>query len=159
MPARALRGRPSYCRRRRAAWSVLIVVSAVGCELYDPSLLDEQAAARDGGQQPMDGGPDARARDGDPSAGDDGGDDDACVASEEICNAVDDDCDQEIDERTQVYCEQQLPNARAVCGNNGTCLNLGCYDGFISCDGDPSDGCEPVCLCRPCPDAGTEDGG
>jgi hypothetical protein len=43
--------------------------------------------------------------------------------------------------------------------DNGACLLVGCDNGYNNCDGEPSNGCEPLCsVCNMCDDAG-DDGG
>jgi len=136
----------------------LTATCSIGCNVFDAKLLDDRQGS-DASQLPMDGGDppaDANLPPGDarpPPACTD------ATRTTEICNGADDDCDGEVDEDTQAYCEELLPNSDAVCGTIGRCLNLGCKDGFISCDGDPADGCEPICSCRPCDDAGSDDAG
>jgi len=109
--------------------------------------------------------PDAAPDDGGNTGGT-GGDSGNCTPKAEVCNGVDDDCDgfdDEDDPDTQTYCEGIVVNTMTYCGEVTSmwlCVPSPlCYDGFDSCDGEPSNGCEPECECNPCPDAGSDDGG
>jgi len=58
----------------------------------------------------------------------------------EICNGQDDDCDRLVDEGApEDTCV--LGHAQGVC-LEGSCLIVGCDDGFRDCDGEPDNGCE-----------------
>src|SRR5262245_45477268 len=88
------------------AW-VWVVVS-VGCEVFDPALLEgsEASGIRTGG----DGGsrrPDAGSAPG-------------CSGTRESCNGEDDDCDGKVDEGADDACT--LRNAVAACASDGTCV-------------------------------------
>lgn len=125
-------------------WLVVVAIVVGACDLYDERLIGVDVA-----QHPIDGSAADAASD---AAAD------ACVESTEICNGVDDDCDGTIDEGGQAYCETQVLHADTLCGD-GICLKFDCDEGFINCDGEPSNGCEPYCSCKPCDDAGAEDAG
>lgn len=95
----------------------------------------------------------------------DGGEDDAgemCTSTPEQCNRDDDDCDGRIDEDTTAACERIILNAEVQCvpfGGTARCVRIECRDGYVDCDGNPANGCEPFCACNPCEDAGTDDAG
>ncbi|HMI90278.1 MAG TPA: hypothetical protein VK509_02890, partial [Polyangiales bacterium] len=79
---------------------------------------------------------------------------------------LDDDCDGETDEDTEAQCAMSFPNvATAECveiRREARCVQRDCKEGFFNCDGNPSNGCEPYCMCHVCPDedAGADlDGG
>ena len=98
-----------------------------------------------------------------------GGDDDSgttgpCLpitVDTDPCNGIDDDCDGATDEDTN---RQRDPNNCGTCGNScvleganticdqGACLIMGCFDGFVDDNGDTmgafedSDGCEYSCF-------------
>ncbi len=89
--------------------------------------------------------------DGDPSNGCEY----ACTATgAEVCNGLDDDCDGSTDEDFDLssdpaHCGRcnrtcRFFHGRAGC-SMGTCTLLGCEDGFVDLDGDPSNGCEYAC--------------
>ena len=68
-----------------------------------------------------------------------------CVPREETCDGTDDDCDDRIDEDTQVACEEMIRNADTSClpvEDGARCLLIRCLPGFRNCDGDPTNGCE-----------------
>jgi hypothetical protein len=92
-----------------------------------------------------------------------------CVPSAEICNGVDDNCDDiedPNDSEADAYCDATF-HAASSCEPIGAgaaqCVRTGeCHAGFMNCDGVPSNGCEHEGICRPCPtceDAGDEDSG
>jgi hypothetical protein len=58
----------------------------------------------------------------------------------EVCNALDDDCDGDADERA-ADADCAAPNATSVC-DQGTCLLVECLDEHRDCDTDPMTGCE-----------------
>ncbi len=62
----------------------------------------------------------------------------ACF-DEELCNAMDDDCDGRIDEGGDAWCDERS-NATGEC-RDGAC-RLACDDGFADCDGVQRNGCE-----------------
>ncbi|MBZ0119682.1 MAG: hypothetical protein K8H88_22025 [Sandaracinaceae bacterium] len=62
---------------------------------------------------------------------------DSCVATEELCNALDDDCDGLVDEDASATCA--LPHAATEC-RAGQCVVTGCDLGFGDCTDAP--GCE-----------------
>lgn len=88
---------------------------------------------------------------------------DGCMPSAvEACNRNDDDCDGVTDEDVRPVCEQMIVHAETECvpfDNTARCVLLRCLPGYVNCDGDPANGCEPLCLCSPCDDAGAEDAG
>lgn len=84
----------------------------------------------------------------------------------ETCNLVDDDCDGDTDEDTQQGCQAVIVNGVAECVEllgEARCVLRRCNEGFSNCDGDPTNGCEPYCMCHVCPDedagTGEADGG
>jgi len=38
------------------------------------------------------------------------------------------------------------------------CVLRSCHDGWSNCDGDPTNGCEPYCMCHECDSDGGVDG-
>jgi hypothetical protein len=116
---------------------------------------------------PSDSGPvEAGPPDDSGPVGGTGGDSGGCTPAPETCNGLDDDCDgvdDDDDPDTQVFCEGVVVNTVVYCGEVSAmwlCVpGPKCYDGFFSCDGEPSNGCEPYCDCHDCPDSGSEDGG
>ena len=104
---------------------------------------------------------------GEPEAGADGGEAGeggvgACVPEPEACNRADDDCDGTNDEDTTAACEAIIENAVTRCvpfATSARCVLMDCLDGFANCDGLPSNGCEPYCMCNDCSDAGNDDAG
>lgn len=68
----------------------------------------------------------------------DGGDAGGCVASDEVCNGLDDDCDDRIDDGDTI-CPQGMPFAIASCGTTGggdkACVTE-CVGGYLDCAGD-----------------------
>ena len=129
------------------------------CSACTPLSTDELEPIPAGtGSQVDSGRPDAT-----PQGGTGGGAVDSevpCVASDEICNGIDDDCDQGVDEETEDYCSTIVVNARTACVTSDMrpqCVLIACFEGFDSCNGDPTDGCE--CREGSEDDAGLEDGG
>jgi hypothetical protein len=151
-------------RRHRAraqlapGFAVWLVLSALGaCNAYDGGLLREPDRPT-GPNGPDAGGGDGGNQDG---GGGDGGEP-MCLPVPEQCNRRDDDCDGKTDEDTAEVCEQTIVNAEVQCvafGMTARCVLVRCREGYANCDGDPSNGCEPFCMCNACDDAGTEDGG
>jgi hypothetical protein len=122
-------------------WMCLLACSVAACHPYDASLLKNTSSSikNDSGPTPMQ----------------DGGD--ACVATSELCNQIDDDCDGKADEDTVKVCESVIVNAETDCialGKTASCVLLSCKPGYDNCDGNPANGCEPYCACHSCPDAG-----
>jgi hypothetical protein len=137
-----------------------------GCHVYDERKLDPQAQGGSGGAAPLDSGiaKDGAGLDDDGGGAGVGGE---CVAkAAETCNLRDDDCDGDTDEDTEELCAMSFPNvATAECveiRREARCVQRDCSPGFFNCDGIPSNGCEPYCMCHVCPDddAGVDlDGG
>jgi hypothetical protein len=127
-------------------WVSAVVL--VGCQVFDPALLDESrsfsaAIARDGGP------PSARPVDSD-----------GCTDSTELCNDEDDDCDGEVDENADDSC--RLPHAVGGCGSGGSCVIADCERGFLDCNSRSSDGCEQSTgglQCGMCGTGCADDGG
>ena len=140
-----------------AAWAV------ASCKTVDSSLLHapDEVAVPDAGKDaaiPLDGrvlpAPDA----GHQIVGE------PCTAKKETCNGKDDDCDDKVDEGGDALCAAHvIMHAPAVCepmGGKAVCFKVGaCDKGYVNCDGDPANGCEPACDCQVCDDAGTDDAG
>ena len=81
---------------------------------------------------------------------------DACIQQIEVCNSVDDNCNQQVDEGFDKqgdarYCEnckgcQQLLSKNAIPGcQAGKCTVKSCVGGYNDLNKDPSDGCEYKC--------------
>jgi hypothetical protein len=123
------------------------------CIAFDEERLIPIAGAGGSG---TDAGPD------DDSGAEDGG---VCIPAQEICNGIDDDCDGEgdaVDRDALAFCEQRIVNARVSCAVEvNACVRIACDEGFLSCDGVNSNGCEvqaAMCPCRNCgDDAGADD--
>jgi hypothetical protein len=145
---------------------VLLVLACgalvAACQAYDSNLLPPPAGpgSGSGGASGMDGSVLGGASgDGGPQEGGSGG----CVAdAPEACNRNDDDCDGKTDEDVGTACEQTILHGDTVCvpfENTARCLLIDCHAGYDNCDGNPANGCEPMCICNPCDDAGAEDAG
>jgi hypothetical protein len=143
--------------RRIAATALLLAVAA--CNPYDAELIRLPPKDMDSGVK-TDAGEDSSTPIPKPDAsGTDGST--ACVPSTEICNGIDDDCDEVVDNKapSQLDCESRLLHIASVC-ESGVCVRQGeCFEGYRNCDGNPSNGCEPLCECGLCDDAGADDGG
>jgi hypothetical protein len=146
--------------RHSSTLLALLLSSLAACNAFDGELLADREPGGDGDAgSGMDGGPD----DGGPGGDGDGDGGGGCTASEEVCNGVDDDCDNAVDEDTLAECEAEILNADTGCfpvSEGARCLLVRCKPGFANCDGNPVNGCEdPFCACNECDDAGTEDDG
>ncbi|HEX7481277.1 MAG TPA: hypothetical protein VF331_25975 [Polyangiales bacterium] len=129
---------------------------ASACNVYDTSILNRfttNEPKTDAGTKP--------GKDASTPAADAGGTDGGsmmCVPTAEICNKLDDDCNGIVDDpaAAQADCEKRVKHATTTC-QRGVCVKISCDPGYYNCDGDPSNGCEPICNCQPCPvdDAGT----
>ncbi|MET0391051.1 MAG: hypothetical protein ABW321_34080 [Polyangiales bacterium] len=143
--------RPTLERRRREVLLLIaFTLAAIGCDVYDPSLLPGPITRQDAGghNEPPDAGDDSGTQ---PDAEVDAGYEPVCTIQEnpecplrcsEVCNGVDDDCDGTVDERQGAagsFCT--LPHAISVCAR-GSCLIASCEDGHVDCNGDAADGCE-----------------
>ncbi len=139
---------------------LFVLCAGSACDPFDSAKL----LPLDRGSHPMDSG--------EPDSSIDGGDGDAeagmCEPIAEACNGLDDDCDgvsDTQDDNARTACEAIVQNAQVDCarvGGGARCVLRRCEDGFDSCDGDPSNGCErPYCFCNPCDDDGgiDDDGG
>lgn len=134
------------------------VWALIGCHVYDPKRIAENAGNAGNGADKDSGS----LEDGAPPDGDGGGGADAgpcLVPQDEQCNLIDDDCDgfrDDVDEDTRRVCAAAIPNAAvAECvelRGEARCVLRECMDGFFNCDGIPSNGCEPYCMCHECPD-------
>jgi hypothetical protein len=126
---------------------MLACMSLAGCKVYDDKLLDARAGTGGSTEAGVAGN------------GDGDGGTDACVASAEICNDRDDDCNGVVDDDdpTNEDCSTRY-HANVTCGR-GVCLfvaaNPMCYPGWFHCDGLPETGCEANEPC--CPGSGCED--
>lgn len=136
---------------RRATWIALLTLSCA-CQVYDASLAPKipSDASVETDAAPMmsaDAAPIFDAR--------------VCVAVQEICNKLDDDCDGMVDElaAAQRDCESRVVHAMTTC-QSGFCLRLACHSGYYNCDGRPENGCETRCPCGTnCSDASGNDSG
>jgi len=141
------------------------VWALVGCHVYDSGAIEPQRGTA--GSAPQDGGLGQGGAGGSDEDGGSAGTGASCVGrGPETCNLLDDDCDGDTDEDTEALCAMSIPNvATAECveiRNQARCVQSGCKEGFFNCDGNPSNGCEPYCMCHVCPDedAGADpDGG
>jgi hypothetical protein len=128
--------------RARRICVCLFACALLACKVYDPKLAEP---VNDSGATSSEAGP---AKD-------------ACVPSIELCNAVDDDCDDTIDETAaaQLDCSTRVLHASSQCVD-GVCVYLReCEDNYFNCDGRPENGCESSCPCSGCVDAGSDDAG
>jgi hypothetical protein len=106
--------------------AVVVLGCLAGCQAFDPSLLDERASfgemsEKDGGHAMMHAG-------------------DACVGGDELCNALDDDCDGKIDEDANHDCVAS--HSTGVCASAGECVLAACESGYLDCNERVQDGCE-----------------
>jgi hypothetical protein len=137
-------------RHVRRAALCLFACGWVSCKVYDAGLItpDAPVSASDTGVAT----PDASLRIDAPM----------CVASTEVCNNLDDDCDGTVDEAASVQadCAMRVVHANSVC-QGGKCVYLReCYAGYFNCDGRPENGCEANCPCATgCVDAADADSG
>jgi hypothetical protein len=146
----------------RLSVRVLAAVAALSlsaCSVYDSKMLDAGPAPKtDAGK---DAGKDAEMpMSVDASSEDAAGPDTAvaCPSDIELCNGVDDDCDDKIDEDEPATadCASKRPHALNIRCLSGTCYSSGCKPGFADLDGRPQNGCE---ACPGCDDAGVDDSG
>lgn len=128
-------------------WLVVLLV-AIGCGRVSFSVQ----MSTDGGADALGANIDAAPRDsafaneGRPPGADSGGSIDSgrvdavdgCLLEAEICNGVDDDCDDRIDENTDAQCRAQNADGRCVAGS----CDLACLAGFGDCDRIVANGCE-----------------
>jgi hypothetical protein len=123
-------------RNAHRVWTGLWVCALLSCRVYDTSLVPAETA--DGGAVSEDAGM-------------------SCVATIEICNRRDDDCDGTVDEKDAAVldCRQRVVHAMTSC-QSGSCVWLRvCDKGYYNCDGRPDNGCESTCPCATeCVDAG-----
>jgi hypothetical protein len=146
-------------RGKQCVWLMCVVCAALlaSCDAFDSGTLLPLAGGGSGGT----GGSAAGGGNGEIDAG-------PCVPAAETCNGIDDDCDDEpdpLDPEADAYCDD-LFHADSRCAPSGAvarCVRVGeCADGFLNCDGLPSNGCEfggRSCTCVDCEDAGDEDSG
>jgi hypothetical protein len=140
------------------------VWALVGCHVYDASKLEPQAGVTGGGSGH--GGASGQGGEGADEDGGTAGDGGCVERRSETCNLIDDDCDGDTDEDTEELCAMSFPNvASAECveirrdnRREALCVQRDCLENFFNCDGNPSNGCEPYCMCHACPDddAGTD---
>ena len=123
------------------------------CSVYDPAKIGIR-------QNHHPSGKDAGS-DGSTMMHDDGGNDGGpCVPTKEICNGKDDDCNGTVDDQVAADddCTSKILHAPTSC-ESGSCVRFGCNPGYFNCDGEPSNGCEPLCsFCHMCDDAGDDAG-
>jgi hypothetical protein len=137
---------------------LLAVVAALalsaGCNVNEFALgsdddagagLDDAATGGDGGGTADDAGPTIDAA---PEF-------DSCLPSPELCDEIDNDCDDDIDEDFNLDAD---PNNCGSCGNActydfafgncnaGLCEQGDCFPGYIDLNDDPVDGCEYFCI-------------
>lgn len=70
----------------------------------------------------------------------------------ELCNGVDDNCDEDTDEDGAAACQTALPGSVALC-EAGACIITGCTGTRFDCNGSFADGCE-VDTCTSVPSCG-----
>jgi len=127
-------------------WVCAVVL--VGCQVFDPALLDESASFA--ATSDRDGGPSSPTA---PSS-------DGCTDATELCNDRDDDCNGEVDEGADDAC--RLAHAIGGCASGGTCVIAECERGYLDCNGRSADGCEQrtsELKCGMCGTACADDGG
>jgi hypothetical protein len=108
----------------RSAVAVLAVL-LVGC-------ASSSVGTRDGGGGDGDGGGTGDAGPGQPDA----------PPGVEVCNGIDDDGDQFVDEGGDELCMPVPPNAIPQCNGLGGCRIGGCNGGFVDLDNNYGNGCE-----------------
>lgn len=126
-------------------WSYLLFLT-IGCGEAHPA---DDAGFDAGAEMALDAGrTDAGAPSVDANLPVDGGPpgSDACSASPERCDMIDNDCDEAVDEEPDALCG--LANAEGSCVD-GTCELASCAAGFDDCDGDPANGCESATATDP----------
>ncbi len=160
---RRSRLRPKAREGRGRSWlaallgGALVLTLASGCETEGFCIND---CGGDGGTTPVDAGFDAGTGGGDAGPGTDAGPGDAgpdgCVpGSTELCNALDEDCDGNVDEGIDTMtsldhcggCNMACapPGAFGECVA-GVCGIDECDVGRYDLDGDPANGCEYRCI-------------
>jgi hypothetical protein len=106
------------------------------CQAFDASKLDILLSPID--TPPVDAG------------GRDTGVDEPCTTFKaEVCNNLDDDCDDKVDENADESCFQ--PQSSSVCSDEGRCIVVSCDTGYVDCNDLGSDGCEHLAADGPCP--------
>jgi hypothetical protein len=125
----------------RSAWTgcVSACVLSAGllgaCQAFDPGALDMLLSPVDTPE--IDAG-----RDSDAAV--------PCTSGmAEVCNGLDDDCDDTIDEKADEACFQ--PQSTSVCATGGRCLVVSCDPGYVDCNNLDVDGCEHSAASGPCP--------
>jgi hypothetical protein len=109
------------CRLR--GWPAGVsLVALLGCNAYDPDLLQEFEGSSMRPVQRNDAAP-------------------PCSRSgSESCNGADDDCDGKVDEGAESEC--LFPHATSLCVTPGECVIVECAAGYADCNRELSDGCE-----------------
>ena len=142
-----------------AAWLIAALSGLAGCSFYKGELLEQNETGASGSG--TSGTSAGRGGNGGAGTG-------PCVPTAEVCNAIDDDCDGQIDDGASNACSEVILNADSSCvpfEESAVCVMMRCHDGFANCDGNPANGCEEsFCTCNPCEDesaddAGADDGG
>jgi len=137
----------------------LLTLLLAACDAFDRGRLIAPVSGNGGMGGGGGGGTDAAVEDAGP-----------CVPSAELCNGTDDDCDgvpDVMDMDARNACEPIVVHSDVRCASDGAtvrCAKFGpCDLGFLSCDGNPANGCEhegTECVeCPTCEDAGDEDSG